>query len=402
MDIQKAIDNAAAYGEVKLPSGEFEGPFRITKPCSVVGNATTLWAKEGPALSVESKGVSLTDLRIEITGNPSNKASFIALSSRYNDVALSEVEVYGDVIGVDGEDGPWDIPRVIALGSFAAGQQNTFYCFFAVNAQAEILNGINGISVQPQALTPGHNKLIITTDSMKENTIIYGEILFRSKLLRRAFLTGRSEASPPGFRDGSIVYGEEPANYREPISSPPKYFDYGQAELKVPELARGQRISLSEFSKGEISVVYFHDPKGAQIDVDAYAFMLYEGGKVRGDDDLVFFGNAKSADNSVKCEGRTASVDMPNVSPDCQRIAIVYSIYQGSAKFSQAVNPRVDIYSGQILRFRFALSEVKLENTLVAVELYRRNDEWKMSAVGSGYNDGLIKLCAQYGLSAGY
>ena len=68
-ELQHIIDSPNSMGDVYLPSGEFEGPFAINRPCRVIGNNTTLWRGKGPILTVNSKGVVLKDLRIEITND---------------------------------------------------------------------------------------------------------------------------------------------------------------------------------------------------------------------------------------------------------------------------------------------------------------------------------------------
>lgn len=44
------------------------------------------------------------------------------------------------------------------------------------------------------------------------------------------------------------------------------------------------------------------------------------------------------------------------------------------------------------------LDRISREKTLVGIELYRHRGAWKMKGVGSGYNDGLRRLCESYGI----
>lgn len=49
---------------------------------------------------------------------------------------------------------------------------------------------------------------------------------------------------------------------------------------------------------------------------------------------------------------------------------------------------------------RYDLTEdYSIETAMVFGELYRNSGEWKLRAVGHGYNGGLAVMCAQYGVN---
>lgn len=86
------------------------------------------------------------------------------------------------------------------------------------------------------------------------------------------------------------------------------------------------------------------------------------------------------------------------------RIAFTVTIYDADARvqnFGMVENAYIRILnqdSGEEL-CRFDLGEdFSTETAVVAGELYRYGDEWKFSAVGSGFSGGLPALCAQYGI----
>lgn len=54
-------------GRLRLMPGEYEGPVRITRPCEIDGNGATVWAACGPVLTAASPGVTLKNLRVEVT-----------------------------------------------------------------------------------------------------------------------------------------------------------------------------------------------------------------------------------------------------------------------------------------------------------------------------------------------
>ena len=46
----------------------------------------------------------------------------------------------------------------------------------------------------------------------------------------------------------------------------------------------------------------------------------------------------------------------------------------------------------------FPLAGLTVEKVVVALDIYRRNDAWKVHFVGAGYAAGLARLCGSYGI----
>ncbi len=70
-------------------------------------------------------------------------------------------------------------------------------------------------------------------------------------------------------------------------------------------LQKGGNVSLTKSEPGlkKINVGLGWDLRatdGADFDLDASAFLLNESGKVRGDQDFIFYNNAKSSDGAVE------------------------------------------------------------------------------------------------------
>src|SRR4051812_4816435 len=88
------------------------------------------------------------------------------------------------------------------------------------------------------------------------------------------------------------------------------------------------------------------DPRttaGEQFDLDASALLLSAAGKVRSNDDFIFYNQLQSADGSVVHQGdnRTGEgegddeqilIDLAAVSPEIEKIVIVVSIDQAEAR----------------------------------------------------------------------
>ncbi|MEV7934960.1 TerD family protein [Kitasatospora sp. NPDC088264] len=134
------------------------------------------------------------------------------------------------------------------------------------------------------------------------------------------------------------------------------------------------------------------------VPFDVSAVLLGSDGKVRGDHDLVFY-NHRSQDG-VTVTGRTVTADLRHVPASVERIAVVTSIDVGhpAARFDAGGTPRADVECGST-RLKFVPPPMDGGETVaVLVELYRRQGEWKVRAVGQGWASGLAGLAADFGI----
>ena len=175
-----------------------------------------------------------------------------------------------------------------------------------------------------------------------------------------------------------------------------------QADSALPalEMKKGQRLSLAGDLGSRFSV-WFTCERPAGMDIDAYAFLLDENEKALEDRSLVFFGNESSPNGEVRFFPKDGhlEIDLAKVDYRVKKITLAYSIYAGNANsnFSLVRNPRVSLRT-DFERLSYVMSDLKNETTAVALELYLYKGEWKISVVGSGYNDGMARLCNRFGI----
>lgn len=187
-------------------------------------------------------------------------------------------------------------------------------------------------------------------------------------------------------------------------------------------LSKGQKIDLTKTNPGltKIMVGLGWDTNkydgGKDFDLDASVFCLNAQGKANSESDFIFYNNPKNSNGSVVHTGdnRTGAgdgddekvdVDLAAVPAEIDKIAFCITIYDGQARsqnFGQVSNAFVrivDEQSGTEL-IRYDLGEdFSVETAVVVGELYRHSGEWKFSAVGSGFQDGLGGLARNYGLA---
>lgn len=406
MDIKQIVANAAAGASVTLPSGEFEGPLVISKPLHLIGKNTTVWAKKSPVIEINSNGVTIENIRAELTEGGINDAAVIANVL----AAAKDIEVLGGVRGFGAEDGFFDVPRTIELGEFAADGVNTFTLDVNIPDRTEIVCGIREVTFSPNVLTAGRSSVTVTVSGISAQTYLYAEVLFKTNFTRRIYLTGRPKADVPCAEMKSVYTAPErdfshAAQLPEPISAPVvtdviSMTRTPDTSLPALEMKRGQRVSLSQYI-GSRFEIFFTCEKPGGFEIDPYVFLLGENEQSLGDSGLVFFGNERSENGEAVYfpnDGHV-EVDLAKVDFRVRKIALAYSIYAGDTQknFSSVRVPRVSIRAGGE-RVSFVMDGLAAEATVVAMEFYLYKGEWKISAVGAGYKDGMAKLCNRYGI----
>ncbi|MFF4086761.1 TerD family protein [Streptomyces nigra] len=141
-------------------------------------------------------------------------------------------------------------------------------------------------------------------------------------------------------------------------------------------------------------------------DVDASALLLV-GGKVRSDDDFVFYNQPAHASGAVRHEGKTTAgaqvtdrllVDLPRVEPSIETVILAASADGGA--FGQVPGLYIEVRDAQgTVVARFDSTGATVETAFVLGEFYRRQGAWKFRAVGQGYGTGLAGLATDYGIS---
>lgn len=188
-------------------------------------------------------------------------------------------------------------------------------------------------------------------------------------------------------------------------------------------LSKGGNVSLSKEEPGLAQVLIglgwdTRATDGADFDLDASAFLLGSGDKVRGDGDFIFYNNLRSADGAVEHTGdnRTGEgdgddealrVDLARVPAEVGKIAVAVTIHEGEARrqnFGMVSNAFIRVVNDATGReiARYDLTEdASTETAMVFGEVYRHAGEWKFRAVGQGYKGGLAPLARNYGVNVG-
>ncbi|WP_086802834.1 TerD family protein, partial [Streptomyces caniscabiei] len=151
-------------------------------------------------------------------------------------------------------------------------------------------------------------------------------------------------------------------------------------------------------------------------DVDASALLLGPDGRVRSDEDFVFYNQPRHPSGKVWRLGKkrvadgltdTIQTDLSGVESAVGQILLVASADDVSGEpvsFGRVRSLRILLYDATVadaepLAYFDIKPETGDETALICGELYRRGGGWKFRALGEGYTNGLQGLAVDFGIS---
>ena len=194
-------------------------------------------------------------------------------------------------------------------------------------------------------------------------------------------------------------------------------------------LQKGQKVSLKKSDGKELARLMVGlgwdaaEQKGGffsrlfgnsdNFDCDASVFVC-QGGKLVDKDDIVYFGNLEHRSKAIKHMGDNLTgegegddeqifVDLENMPARYDKLIFVVNIYHAVERkqhFGMIRNAYIRIIDSDTREelCRFNLSDDYTDMlSMIAGEVYRRGDEWKFNAVGTGTKDaGLQDLARRF------
>ncbi|MFE7705358.1 TerD family protein [Streptomyces sp. NPDC057486] len=142
----------------------------------------------------------------------------------------------------------------------------------------------------------------------------------------------------------------------------------------------------------------------APVRLDVSGLLLTVDGKVRSDDDFIFYNQPTGPGVTYRSGGGTAPdaivVDTTAVPPGIEKIVVTASPDAAGQTF-QGIEPTATVRNaddGSVLA-TFTPPRLGAETALVVIEVYLRNGAWKARAVGQGYANGLAGIATDFGVS---
>jgi len=182
-------------------------------------------------------------------------------------------------------------------------------------------------------------------------------------------------------------------------------------------LAKGGNIALTALDAelGSVTVVLETAGRdGRAVDADVSVLLLGDDRRVRSNDDLIFYNHPvalagavhlrdkiRNDDDDAPVSTDVVTLELDDVPDDVQRIVLSASLDPSLAvEFgtATAVNMRIRRSSDAAELLLFAVADLSSETALLFGEFYRRDNEWKVRAIGQGYDGGLAELVAEFGI----
>ncbi|HEY5882426.1 MAG TPA: TerD family protein [Nakamurella sp.] len=171
-------------------------------------------------------------------------------------------------------------------------------------------------------------------------------------------------------------------------------------------LVKGQNVALDpEASSLRLSVRW--NSTSNPVDVDLVALILGADRRVRTDADMIFYNQTATADGSVVHTGKITAdsggsddvlIDLTAVDADVHALTVAAST--DGSPFSE-VDRLEWLVTGEQAEpvARYPVTGLTSERALVLGEVYRREGQWRLRAVGQGWDGGLAGLATDYGVT---
>ncbi|HEY1045866.1 MAG TPA: TerD family protein [Bacteroidia bacterium] len=179
-------------------------------------------------------------------------------------------------------------------------------------------------------------------------------------------------------------------------------------------LQKGQRESINS-QKFTIGLGWDTNASstGHEFDLDASIFILGENGKLLSDSHFVFYNQLKSPNDAVVHTGdnRTGDgdgddeailVDLSKIESTAASICVVVTIHDAETRkqnFGQVRNSFIRILdntnNSEIVKYELD-EDFSIETAVEFGRIYKKNNEWKFEAVGSGMKGGLQDYLDKY------
>jgi hypothetical protein len=196
--LQALFDNHSSERLLKLIPQEYPGTLVINRILEIDGQGATLWAFKGPVLQVAAPRLTLKNLNIEVTADTfASSEEECALCVNPNTfIHFENVQVRGQVIGIDGESGQWCYPHSLYLGYLTPNLSHQFLIRIMVPTSCSIESAIYGVELEPTFLEAGMREISLKIEPLHHDTALYGSLYLQTaRLKRRIQLTAYSASN---------------------------------------------------------------------------------------------------------------------------------------------------------------------------------------------------------------
>ena len=169
------------------------------------------------------------------------------------------------------------------------------------------------------------------------------------------------------------------------------------------QLVAGGNIALVS----EVIEVLIKTTVPNQVELDLTAYLLAETTqKVRGDQDMIFYGQTQTANQSVVLVQSVSNspfltrfkINTALIDPQIQKVVLCATL-NAPHDFSRLPAVQIDVLSGsQMLAQAQVETQARTEKALILAEVYKHNHQWKFRFINQGFNGGLKPLAENFGV----
>lgn len=168
------------------------------------------------------------------------------------------------------------------------------------------------------------------------------------------------------------------------------------------ELIRGQKVKLTDVLSSP--QFFINVALQSSFVTDVALFGLTSQGKLASDDYMVFYNQPTSPCQSLKLTQNSPSfcqfsLDLARLPNSIQKLVITLTI-DGNGVMSHLGNSSLNITNLQgqtVANFALNGSMFAQERAIMALEVYQKDNVWRINAVGQGFNGGLPALIEYFG-----
>ena len=168
------------------------------------------------------------------------------------------------------------------------------------------------------------------------------------------------------------------------------------------QLIRGQKLKLSDVLNNSLSFS-LAITLPSNLNLDIALFGLDSEGKLSDEAYMIFYNQPHSPCGSLKLsqnDGQIVSFDvnLATLTTQIERLILTLTI-DGHQTMAQLPAMAINLQSQQqkVVSFPIDGSMFQQEKALMALELYKKDNIWRMNAVGQGFNGGLAALIKHFG-----
>lgn len=170
----------------------------------------------------------------------------------------------------------------------------------------------------------------------------------------------------------------------------------------MQQLITGANLALSQ-SQCQVKI---KTTLAAHIGLDVTAYVLNAQAKVRGDADMIFYGQKQTPNRSVELVEATTkapyiaqfNLNTQLFDADISKLAMCATI-DGQGAINAIQDIQIELWeNGQLTATATVKSAEKTEKALILAEVYRHKDQWKFRFVNQGFNGGLQPLAEHFGV----